>query len=58
MNNAEEMKNENNHRIETKASGTANIMCLARAASYKDKWQYDESPSIWTGQYFYIIVVC
>lgn len=31
------MKNENNRRIETKASGTADIMCLARAASYKDK---------------------
>jgi O-methyltransferase involved in polyketide biosynthesis len=31
------MKNENNRRIETKASGTADIMCLARAALYKDK---------------------
>ena len=37
MNKKKEMKNENNRRIETKASGTADIMCLARAISYKDK---------------------
>ena len=31
------MKNENTRRIETRPSSTSAIMCLARAASYKDK---------------------
>ena len=38
------MKNENNRRIETRASGTADIMCLARAASYKDKRECYSGP--------------
>jgi methyltransferase (TIGR00027 family) len=38
------MKNEHNRRIETKASGTADIMCLARAASYKDKRECYSGP--------------
>lgn len=38
------MKKENNRRIETRASGTADIMCLARAASYKDKRECYSGP--------------
>jgi hypothetical protein len=37
MSGGKAMGEENTHRIETKASGTANIMCLARAVSFKDK---------------------
>jgi O-methyltransferase involved in polyketide biosynthesis len=35
---------ENTRRIETKASGTADIMCLARAASFKEKRECYSGP--------------
>ena len=34
----------NNRRIETKSSSTASIMCLVRAASYKDKRECYSGP--------------
>lgn len=44
MSKKKEIKNEDNRRIETRASGTADIMCLARAASYKDKRECYSGP--------------
>ena len=38
------MVKESTHRIETKASGTADITCLARAISYKDKRECYSGP--------------
>ena len=38
------MVKESTRRIETKASGTADIMCLSRAASYKDKRECYSGP--------------
>jgi methyltransferase (TIGR00027 family) len=38
------MKKENTRRIETRSSGTADIMCLARALSFKDKRECYSGP--------------